>query len=72
MKKYIYVDMLIYDTNEVEAEDVQVTSNGELLFLSSLANSNDHIVAGIAPGMWMRFWEEGEIPHLPEAKNNDR
>ena len=67
MKRYIYIDAITMQERPIEAGEVQVTTNGELVFLSS-NRDNGYVVAGVAPGFWSRFWEEGDIPdrsHLP-------
>ena len=73
MKKYIYVDTLTMQERPIEADGAQVTTNGELIFLSSvnaLAKTGDDnfVIAAVAPGFWSRFWEEA----IDIKRNDDR
>ncbi len=61
MKRYIYIDAITMQERPVEADGVQVTTNGELVFLNG-----DEVVASVAPGFWSRFWEEAI-----DVKRND-
>lgn len=57
MKRYIYIEALTMEEKSIEAGGVQVTTNGELVFLTT----GGDIVAAVAPGFWSRFWQEGEL-----------
>ena len=73
MKKYIYVDMATLEERPIEADDAQVTTNGELVFLNldRRTSENTIVVAGIAPGFWVRFWEVGELIETSLEDGND-
>ena len=64
MKKYIYVDVATMEEIPIEADDIQVTTNGELVFLNRDRSTGEIsiVVAGVAPGFWVRFWIEIEAP----------
>ncbi len=72
MKKYIYVDVATMEEKPIEANEVQVTTNGELLFLNldRQTGVNNIMVAAVAPGFWVRFWEEGELIEIPQDGND--
>ncbi len=59
MKQYTYIDAITMQEVPIEADGVQVTTNGELVFLNLNSEKDDNfVVAGVAPGFWSRFWEE--------------
>ncbi len=61
MNRYIYIEAMTMEEKSIESEGAKVTTNGELLFLNS-GRDYTYIVAGVAPGLWARFWLEGELP----------
>ena len=73
MKKFIYIDTATMDEIPIEADDVQVTTNGELVFLNLKRSTGEIsiVVAGVAPGFWVRFWTVGELVETPLQDGND-
>ncbi len=72
MNKYIYVDTATMEERPIEANEVQVSANGELIFLNlgRQTGENTIVVAGVAPGFWVRFWEVGELIETVQDGND--